>query len=61
MVEREDRRQSSHLGSVEMNLIRIHEDEGSIPGLALRVKESCVAVNCGVGHRRGSETGVAVA
>ena len=25
---------SSHQGSVEMNLTSIHEDEGSIPGLA---------------------------
>ena len=30
---------SSHCGSVEMNLISIHEDKGSIPGLAQGVKD----------------------
>ena len=29
---------SSHCGSVQMNLMRIHEDEGLIPGLAQWVK-----------------------
>ena len=31
---------------------RIHENADSIPGLAQRVKDSSVAMSCGVGHRR---------
>ena len=42
---------SSHHGSVEMNLISIHEDLG----LAQCVKGSSVATSCGVGHRCGSD------
>ena len=38
---------------VDTNLTRNHEVAGSIPGLAPWVKESGVAVSCGVGERCG--------
>jgi len=37
------------------NPTRNHEVAGSVPGLAQRVKQSGVAVSCGVGRRRGSD------
>ena len=37
------------------NPTRNYEVAGSIPGLAQWVKGSGVAVNCGVGYRRGSD------
>ena len=46
---------SSHCGTVEMNPTSIHEDVGSIPGLAQVGQGSSVAVNYGVGHRHSSD------
>ena len=43
------------------NPARNREVAGSIPGLAQWVRESGIAVNCGVGHRCGSDPRVAVA
>ena len=37
------------------NPSRNHEVVGSIPGLAQWVKDLCIAVSCGVGHRRDSD------
>ena len=31
----------------------IHEDAGLIPGLAQRVKGTCIAMSCGAGRRHG--------
>ena len=46
---------SSHCGTVEMNLTSIHEDLGSIPGLAPVGWGSGIAMHCGGGRRCGSD------
>ena len=39
---------SSYCGSAEMNLTRMHEDAGSIPGLTQWVTDLVLPVSCGV-------------
>ena len=43
--------ESSHCGSGVMNWTSIHEDTGSIPGLAQWVKGSSILMSCDVGRR----------
>ena len=52
-VEAEGTAKSSLWGSALTNPTSILEDTGSIPGLAQWVKESSVAMSCGVGGRGG--------
>ena len=50
MNEATIRTRTSRCGSVVMNPTRIHEDAGSVPGLAKRGEGSSVTVSCGVGR-----------
>ena len=46
---------SSWCGSAVMNLPRIHEDAGPIPGPPVSELRIRVAMSCGVGRRRSSD------
>ena len=47
-VKRKKKKRSSHRGSVVTNSSSMHEDAGSIPGLAQWVKQSGIAVSYSV-------------
>jgi len=53
--KKKDIKRSSRCGSTVTDWTSIYEDVGSLPGLSQWVKESGVAVSCGVGRRSGSD------
>ena len=46
---------SSHRGLGVMNLTKVHEDVGLIPGVTQWVKDLALPVSCGVGQRHCSD------
>ena len=62
LVQSEDiRKRSSHCGSAVMNLTSMHEDAGSIPGLAQWFNDlACCELWCRLQTRLGSHDAVVV-